>query len=221
MLVAAVSVSAAAASTITYSLLDHPGGAKAVNPPFADYGIRADSLAGGPDSDFFSFERNSASAKLVYDMAANTATISGTVWRGLDPLNHLWALNFVVTNTLPVVGPPDGQFTSMTIGTGSLVKGAETIFLRGKARGNGDTFLLTDQNPKSTGDLLGALYGEGWIETCIVGANSTCAFNGGTGWTHAGTNDFLFRATVVPLPAAGWMLIAGLGGLVAMKRRKS
>ena len=26
--------------------------------------------------------------------------------------------------------------------------------------------------------------------------------------------------SAVPLPAAGWMLIAGLGGLAAMKRRK-
>lgn len=26
---------------------------------------------------------------------------------------------------------------------------------------------------------------------------------------------------VVPLPAAGWMLIAGIGGLAAMRRRKS
>jgi hypothetical protein len=30
-----------------------------------------------------------------------------------------------------------------------------------------------------------------------------------------GTND----VSAVPLPAAGWMLLAGLGGLVAMRRR--
>jgi hypothetical protein len=31
---------------------------------------------------------------------------------------------------------------------------------------------------------------------------------------------YSFKATPVPLPAAGWLLLGGLGGLVAMKRRK-
>ncbi|MEM0949357.1 MAG: VPLPA-CTERM sorting domain-containing protein [Pseudomonadota bacterium] len=35
-----------------------------------------------------------------------------------------------------------------------------------------------------------------------------------------GTDYSLVSISVVPLPAAGWMLIAGIGGLAAMKRRK-
>lgn len=39
----------------------------------------------------------------------------------------------------------------------------------------------------------------------------------------AGPNSYIsaISATPVPLPAAGWLLLAGLGGIAAMKRRKS
>jgi hypothetical protein len=32
-------------------------------------------------------------------------------------------------------------------------------------------------------------------------------------------SGYIEQPTMVPLPAAGWMLLAGLGGLVAMRRR--
>ena len=49
----------------------------------------------------------------------------------------------------------------------------------------------------------------------------------GTFWTEENQDNsahlyasYSVVPSPVPLPAAGWMLIAGLGGLVAMKRRK-
>lgn len=68
--------------------------------------------------------------------------------------------------------------------------------------------------------------------TDLVGMFSMDAFTGLTGGgsgTPALSNAVLFKRqsgggtnpTPVPLPAAGWLLIAGLGGLAAMKRRKS
>ncbi|MEM8581636.1 MAG: VPLPA-CTERM sorting domain-containing protein, partial [Pseudomonadota bacterium] len=33
-------------------------------------------------------------------------------------------------------------------------------------------------------------------------------------------DDYVWKVEVVPLPAAGWLLLAGMGGLAAMKRRK-
>lgn len=36
-----------------------------------------------------------------------------------------------------------------------------------------------------------------------------------------GAVNYAFTVSAVPLPAAGWMLLAGLGGIAAMRRRKA
>lgn len=64
--------------------------------------------------------------------------------------------------------------------------------------------------------------------TCQVGFSNI--FNGGRstyamfgdGVGDSDLDDIVFKITVseVPLPAAGWMLLAGLGGIAAIKRRK-
>ena len=45
------------------------------------------------------------------------------------------------------------------------------------------------------------------------GGNQNGSANGGY------SNGTVYNSAVVPLPAAGWMLLAGLGGLVVLRRR--
>ena len=69
---------------------------------------------------------------------------------------------------------------------------------------------------------------QNWIREFIAGPRS---YLPGTKMTYAGISDMTERAELVawlrtlsadpvPLPAAGWMLIAGVGGLAAAGRRK-
>ena len=69
--------------------------------------------------------------------------------------------------------------------------------------GKGSIFLITDQNVWDSSRLSAADNGV-LFENLIAGDTS---------------NPENPVGGVVPLPAAGWMLIAGLGGLVAMRRR--
>lgn len=71
-------------------------------------------------------------------------------------------------------------------------------------------------------DLNDGYYLEGF-EFSVAGDGGLTAFD----WTNPeqGTSQLIISAkisgpAVVPLPAAGWMLLAGLGGLAAMKRRR-
>lgn len=83
------------------------------------------------------------------------------------------------------------------------------------------------------GTLLGTLGGgfltwdNGGEGTIAFGDGSELGYNlaglldGGLGVSSSSAITFTANSIApVPLPAAGWMLLAGLGGLVAMKRRK-
>ncbi|CAN0595349.1 unnamed protein product, partial [Ectocarpus sp. 12 AP-2014] len=70
-------------------------------------------------------------------------------------------------------------------------------------------------------------FGDGYFlegfEVSVAGDGGLSGLN----WTNPeqGTSELILSAkisgpAVVPLPAAGWMLLAGLGGLAAMKRRR-
>ena len=59
----------------------------------------------------------------------------------------------------------------------------------------------------------------------LMGSTGTVSFVGGnitagSGDQLRGTLDFVPPVSSVPLPAAGWMLIAGIGGLIFFARRR-
>ena len=65
--------------------------------------------------------------------------------------------------------------------------------------------------------LLGKQFGSGPTAPSTAGGSST--FSGpSTPITQVVTND---TPSAVPLPAAGWMLLAGVGGLALVRRRKA
>ena len=198
---------ASSAATFVYDLLDNPDGAETVNG--YDYGLRLD------DSNmFFSFE-NGASATLTYDDVALTAVISGTMVESLGfagdnttrVFGDTWTLSYTMDGLTDLSG---GQFLDETgNGSGSISFNGTTISLGSKSRPDGVFFYLTDDSNRDPNPNDEVLVGEGWV--------------GGSG-----TQDFLFLAELnnggdlpdIPLPAAGWMLIAGLGGLGALRRRR-
>lgn len=218
---ALVVATSAYATTFVYGLTDHPGGNQSSN---FDYGLRLDTQptggtwANGPR--FFTFGNLSNvgsppaasdfTAFLVYDSVAATAEILGTMRESLgvgvfgDTYNVSYVLGSVNVET---TGGTANGFFHDTSGNnrGSLSNGSETIDLLTASRGNGEYFNFDNA-------IRGFLGGEGWV--------------GGVP-----ANDFLFTATFlpgglpqnpppVPLPAAGWMLLAGFGAMGAMRRRR-
>jgi hypothetical protein len=64
-------------------------------------------------------------------------------------------------------------------------------------------------------DYAFMVMGDGQFGGAGCGMGNWCVDEGGTSYLNVQA-----KVNVVPLPAAGWMLLAGIGGLVAMKRRR-
>lgn len=202
-MVLGLGVAQASAAVYTYDLSDHP------NATFAskyDYGLRLDRY-----KSFFSFN-NGASAQMVYDSDAGTATIKGTMIRskGNGVFGSLWDVVYTMTG-LTDMG--DGTFLDENgKGTGSISStvSTATYALGAKANRWGKYFVFLDDGNRLAGDPGEGLVGRGWVK------DTDCC------------NDFLFRAElvpgspggVVPLPAAAWMLLSGVAGLGVISRRR-
>lgn len=221
---AVVVAASAHATTFVYGLTDHPEGALADAPDNEDYGLRLDTNPTGGTwpggKRFFSFgslddvsappEASDFTAFLVFDSALGTAEITGTVVEsfGDDTFGDTYDITYVLdsVNVETDGSGPTGLFTDTSGANRGFIEDAdERIDLLTAKRSDGVYFNFDD-------DVRGYLGGEGWV--------------GGVP-----ANDFLFTATFlpgglggdpdpVPLPAAGWMLLAGVGGMVAMRRRK-
>jgi hypothetical protein len=104
---------------------------------------------------------------------------------------------------------------------------SDTIFLFDGSNIVDELVYGTGSGPKASGvaavpgsaSVIGTNDWAGWV-LLTAGQNGAYKSNGGTG--DIGSPGFSSFATPVPLPAAAWLLISGLGGLVpALRRRRA
>jgi len=217
----AITTVSASAAVFTYDLTDNGTSGFTTNGAGYNYGLRLDGYKGdGVDPQMifsFSTAAGGSGATLQYDDVNGVVQIKGQMRRSLanDVFGDVWDVFYQIVGVDNYGAAGSGMFidTSGT-GGGSISDGTNTLSLGAKARGT-DYFLLTDDSSRDDGTA--DLTGEGWVNTSSI-------------WMT--TNDFLFNADLadtdpngnlppVPLPATGLLLVAALGGLGAMRRRKT
>jgi len=219
----------ASAAIINYNLGSHPDGA--VSPP--PYGLRLDGLYTLNSSDEWTFDFDNAlsNMKLTLDTTAETVRIYGVAYGGLDTgatydadLQGLWQIDFTYSanlsiddSSLPLLeveSSPEAPLSNngiiralFTATDGSIsVNSGDTIALEQEME---FYFNNTDNHRLNCGvDDCGpdTFVGWGWLN------HSDSA--------HIEASDWLFTATVVPIPAAAWLFMSGLGLLGAAARRR-
>ncbi|MEM6759927.1 MAG: VPLPA-CTERM sorting domain-containing protein [Pseudomonadota bacterium] len=195
----------------TYQLSDHPDGGQSGN---FDYGLRLDREV--PPM-FWTFD-NGSNVILEYDVSEQEARLTGSIFRslGVGVTGAEYTLRYILTGVTDLGGGFFVQETPASAGSLTLVgpttaTDTQAVISLGTAS-NGSYFFEFDDDGHRLNNSNG-IAGRGWVQS------------------NPGANDFLFTGTLipppnnnpnpVPLPAAGWMLIAGMGGLVAMRRRKT
>lgn len=233
--VTAVSASGAIAATYTYDVYDHSNGGQANAPDYMDYGLRLDTLYGKSDErSFWSFEdmddqpndiRNNSLARLKVDTGAGTASLSGQMRYNFD--DSLWDVTVNYTGISVLSGAGATASFGATTMMGTLTNGMTTYELVGKKKPNGGIFDFTlafESGLKEGANDIGVSYRVGPLNETSTAAGWVSSIDGGQTMT-TGTNDFLYTVELapVPLPAAGWMLLAGVGGMLTFgsRRKKS
>lgn len=219
----------ASAAIINYNLASHPDGSE--NPP--PYGLRLDGLYTLNSNDVwtFDFDAPSSNMKLILDTHSETVRIYGTAYGGLDvgsgydadlqgvfQVDFTYSANVTVNDSglplLEVEASPEAPATNngfirplFTADDGSIfITSGETIALEQEME---FFFNNTDDHRLNCGvDPCGpdTFVGWGWLN------HSDSA--------HIKASDWLFTATVVPVPAAVWLFFSGLGALGFVGRRR-
>ncbi len=193
----------------TFDLFNHPDGQIA---PQA-YGLRLDGVGdnGGPLT--FSFgdsQANSTMTMLVVNTGSSIEIrMSGTV-TGNSATGGNFSNTFTLDVTYTVFGDVANGWEDNDSADGNVIgsiegdfgSGNQVIDLSGKTDGN-DAFRFLSDGYRIAGDS-DTWVGRGWVMP-----------NAGTAGR---TNDFLFQAALVPLPAAAWGGLAMLGGLCVARR---
>lgn len=190
----------------TFDLFDHPSGA--IDPQA--YGLRLDGL-GIEDPMTFSFgdsQANSTMTLQVVDTGSQTeirmfGTVTGNSANGGTDFGS-FSLNVTYVVDAVANGWEDNNSASgVMIGTleGDFGSGNEVVDLFGKSDGS-DAFRFLADGHRISGDSS-TWVGRGWLLPNNMMGD---------------TNDFLFQAALVPLPAAAWGGLAMLGGIAAARR---
>ncbi len=190
----------------TFDLFDHPSGA--IDPQA--YGLRLDGL-GIEDPMTFSFgdsQANSTMTLQVVDTGSQTeirmfGTVTGNSANGGTDFGS-FSLNVTYVVDAVANGWEDNNSASgVMIGTleGDFGSGNEVVDLFGKSDGS-DAFRFLADGHRISGDNS-TWVGRGWLLPNNMMGD---------------TNDFLFQAALVPLPAAAWGGLAMLGGIAAARR---
>lgn len=214
--VASFCATGATAATFAYDLSNHPDGALVP----AQYGLRLDSAP--DDHRFFSFDASST-AQLFYDDVAGIARIVGTVEEndGAGTFEDVWSIGYEMTGVTNYGAVGNGYFSaSGGVGFVERVSDGKRITFTGKQLpGVPIAFQFIGDGHRISGDTTTPV-GRGWV--MVDGAPMP-----GPGQD----NDFLVIGTPagspgggipsVPVPAAGLLLLAGLGSLRVLKGRKA
>jgi len=219
----------AQADIIEFKLSSHPDGSE--NPP--PYGLRLDGLYGTNGSDVwgFDFDHASSDVRLYLDTDNNTVNISGNAYGGMHDgnvydsnLQGVWSIDFTYSANLNIDlsgNPPYIEVESLVEAPASN-NGTLTALFSASGSGvditNGDVIALeqemgfffnnTEDHRLGGTGLSGpeTYVGWGWLNH--------------SGEPHVEASDWLFTATVVPVPAAVWLFGSALAGLGWMRRRK-
>ena len=246
-LAAYLSPGIAQSETITYKLSNHPSsGDSPYNPYPVDYfGLRLDGLTTGDNYEnyIFDFDHADSAMYLQHDDTLGTIHIYGSSFGGqdaesgavcgvnqgtgpcidangdsmVDGTESVWTIDFTYNMVIPDL-PDEGGFADVLVdetgsgmgtvsspdfGTYTLTDHYSTDFLA--------SFIFGDDAQVSQD--TGVLTGWGWLDYCNPAGACTAS-------SPLYTADWLFKATVVPVPAAVWLFGSGLLGLIAVARRR-
>ena len=107
---------------------------------------------------------------------------------------------------------------AVTIATGTINQDVETQGVPGFGFTNGVQWSF---GSASGSTAAGQQFNFKMIATLEAGQSETLKLVYGTSYGTGADIDVTVRAGIVPVPAAGFLLLGGLGGLIALKRRKT
>ena len=200
------------AATITHNLSNHPGAGDSLGGVTSQqFGLRLDGLlTGNAEEEYlFNFDHAFSSMQLAWDDVANTISITGSAFGGKDDgsgvagTTDVWTLDFFYDEVVTAdVGSVGGIFDDLLVGdtgpnTGTLTSSFGNYTLEEHYSGFFGAAFVFGDNPDVSQDF-GVLSNWGWLDYCKVGGGPCNASSAMLGYT----NDRLFEATIIPVPAA-------------------
>jgi hypothetical protein len=224
-----ISSAPVSADTLWYDLSSHPDGNESPPP----YGLRLDGLYTLDTSDVWGFDFDHASSNMLMTIDTDTDVVHifGQSYGGLDvgsdydtDLQGLWDIDFTYSANVSITGSGaplidvvvdpeaplsnNGTLTALFSATdgGISITNGDVIALEQEM----EFFFNNIENHRLDGTGLSGpdvSVGWGWLNHSDS--------------SHIDASDWLFTATVVPIPAAAWLFLSGLGTFLAFMRRKT